>query len=236
MKKTTILFFFLLLTVNLLGQDSTYSFDLFKVQLDKSKLEVRDEQQNIIYRKTFFNPNAEVEDLDGDGVDEYLITDYENKGGKTYYSLYVFNTIDSFYVADSINSGLMEPYPTFSQELKGIILVSGNSKFDVFNSDSDDVFLPLNCWKYENGQLFDVNDELYDYYISENDTLIDYIDSYLENNSSDCNTTDKLKAVLASVYANYLNAGEKILANQFLRKYYFCKDVEVFKQKINMLL
>lgn len=220
---------------NLLAQSDTASIGSYSIRLDNATLEVFNEQQKPVFKKNFFNPTAEVIDLDGDGTDEYLISDLKIVNGNNYYTLYVFNAIDSFYVADSIDSGLMEPYPTFSKELNNIILVTGNSKFNDFNSDSADVFLPLNCWKYENGQMFDVNDELYDFFIAANDTMIDYIDSYLENDHKDCNNTEQLKAVLAAVYANYINAGEKILANQFLRKYYFCRDLEAFKQKISSL-
>ncbi len=236
MKTFNILIFFFLLSFPLSAQNYTYSFDLFNVKLQNSVLKVWDKQNNLIYTGTFSNPTADTIDYDDDGVNEFYILESRFKAGKTYYMLYIYNTIDSFYLADSIDSGLLKPLSIFSDEINGIMIVSGNPKFNFLNTDSLDVYLPLNCWRYESGKIFNINTKIYDYFISENDTLIENIDSYLENNRKDCNTTDSLKALLASVYANYLNAGEKILAKQFLQKYYLCKDIESFKQKIISLL
>ncbi len=43
-------------------------------------------------------------------------------------------------------------------------------------------------------------------------------------------------APIAAVYANYINAGEKSVASQFLKNYYLCEDLEQFKQKLNELI
>ncbi len=236
MKLKNILFFSFILTVRIFAQSNTYNFDLFNVSLQKSVLKVWDKKDNLIYTRTFTNPSADTIDYDDDGIDELSIINSRIENNKEYFELYIFNTIDSFYLADSIDSGLLKPFYIYSDEINGIMQITGNSEFDFFNTDSEYVCLPLNCWKYESGKIYNINNKIYDFFIAENDTLIENIDSYLENNRKDCNTTGVLKALLASVYANYLNAGEKILAKQFLQKYYFCKDLESFKQKIISLL
>ncbi len=236
MKLNFLLFLFFILSAGAFAQKNIYSFDLFNAGLEKSVLTVKDKKNAVVYSRRFNDPAAASADLDNDGINELLITDAENKGGMTYYTLYIFNTIDSFYVADSIDSGLTQPYDIYSKELKSMMIVTGNPKFNLFNTDTSFVCLPANCWSYESGKVSAVNGRLYDFFIAENDTLIDNIDSYLENNPKDCNTSNELRAFIASVYANYLQAGEKILARQFLHKYYFCKDAESFKDKIISLL
>lgn len=236
MKSYSILFLFFILSAAAFAQENTFSFDLFNAKMERSVLTVRDKKNVIIYSRQFKNPSAGVADLDNDNINEFLVTDSETKGGMIFYTLYIFNTIDTFYLADSIDSGVIKPYDIYSKELKSIMIVTGNPKFNLFNTDSADVCLPSNCWSYESGKISGVNGKLYDFYIAENDTLIDTIDSYLENNPKDCNTSNELKAFIASVYANYLQAGDKILARQFLRNYYFCKDAESFKNKIISLL
>ena len=54
----------------------------------------------------------------------------------------------------------------------------------------------------------------------------------LMRNGFNCSTSQLYKGIVASVYANYLNAGEQSLATQMLKKYYLCDDIELFKQEI----
>ena len=236
MKLYSILILSFSLTLQSFAQNNDFSFDLFNANIENNVLTVRNKKNVLIYQKTFSHPCVDTADLDNDGINEFILIDSTANKSKFYYTIFIYNTIDSFYVADSINSGMMRPYRTFSKELKSTMIVTGNPKFDSFNSDTMDVYLPLNCWDYESGKVSDVNGSLYDFFIAENDTLLENMDSYLENEPKDCNTTLQLKAIIASIYVNYLQAGEKILARQFLHKYYFCKDVEIFKQKISSLL
>lgn len=218
------------------SQERNYTLNIFTAKFFQNHLEVFDSTKEHIYEKTFNNPQATLADLDNDGVDEFLVTDSHKKGESDFYTLYIYNTIDSFYVADSIQSGFMEPTERESKEYGGIIVLTGNSNFDIFNRDSEDKYLPIECWHYENGKINFISDQIYNIFISENDTLTEELDSYLESNPDDCNSLAKVKGLIASIYANYMSAGENILANQFLKKYYHCNDLEIFKKKLNELL
>ncbi len=227
---------FCLAALNSYSQERKYSFDAFAAKIENNNLVVVDTAGKTVFRKVFNNPREQSADLDGDGINELLVTDLNSKGDKNFYTLYIFNTVDSFYVADSIPSGLMEPYQTVSEDTEGIIIITGNTNFDSLNTNEGEAYVPIKCWKYEDAKVHLINDKVYDIFISENDTLTDILDSYLESNPNNCNSIEEVKAVIASVYANYMNAGEKILAYQFLKKYYPCSDLETFKQKLNELL
>ncbi len=234
--------FFLLLiltsisAVSNFAQSKVFHYDTFSVKLVNTKLNEYDRNNKIIYTRDFNSPQDFAVDLDGDGIDELLVNDSYTDSGKTYYTLYIFNTVDSLYLADSIFSGLIEPYETKSDEAKGTIIVSGNPCIDSLNNDSDNIFLPVNCWKYDNGQLFLINDDLYKIFITENDNIIDYLDNFYLSNKKDCSSTRKIKAAIASGYINYFHSGDKILARQFIREYYLCNDAESFEQNLNKIL
>ena len=235
--KIIILTLFICFTqIKIFGQQDEFKFDLFTAKIENSTLQVFNHNNKIVFQKKFNNPSDMAADLDGDGINEYLVNDSYNKGWKTYFTLYIFNTVDSFYVADSINSGLLEPYETYSKEANETIIISGNPKFDAFISDSDNVFLPINCWKYENDNLFDINDDIYNQFLSENDDLIDFLENYFQDKSQTCTTSKQVISAIAAGYANYIHAGEVSMANQFLNKYYLCDDLIMLKQKLNNLI
>ncbi len=226
----------IIFAANCYCQGRTYNFDQFNVKIENSKLEVFDKYQKLVFEKKFIDPHDLSADLDGDGINEYLVIDEMKDSSRSLYTLYIFNTIDSFYVADSIPSGYLEPYQSVSEDSGSNIIVTGNPNFDSLNIGNEDTFIPIKCWKYDNGEIFSVNDEVYNIFISENDKLIDMIDSYFDSNTKDCKSTETVKAAIATVYANYIYAGDKILANQFLKKYYLCSDLEKFKRKLDELL
>ncbi len=234
--KTLSLFFLLILSSGAFCQGKIYKFDSFSAKIENNILHAFDTNNRDIFVKEFNDPQDFVSDLDGDGINEYLVIDLTKQRTGNFFTLYIFNTIDSFYVADSIPSGYYEPYQTLSKETGGKIIVSGNPKFDSFNSDSGSIYLPINCWKYDNGEIFSVNDEVYNVFIAENDTLIDIIDSFFAETDDTCAASNKMKAAIAAVYANYLTAGDKILAARFLKNYYHCPELEIFRQKIKSLL
>jgi len=66
--------------------------------------------------------------------------------------------------------------------------------------------------------------------------LIQLIDFYTQKKIMDCSLSRHYKGTIASVYANYINAGEQSLAAQMLKKYYVCEDIENFKQEIMDLI
>jgi len=217
-------------------QGRTYIYDSFSAKIENSDLQVLNKEKKPVFEKKFNDPYDFSVDLDGDGVDEYLVIDDLKKDEKDIYTIYIFSTADSFYVADSICSGYLEPYQTNSEEAGGIIIVAGNPGFDSLNPQSGDSFLPINCWQYANGEISLANNKVYKLFVAENDTMLDIIDSYYDTNGPDCKSTTSMRGLIASVYANYMHAGDKLLAAQFLRRYYHCTDLDDFKKKINSLL
>jgi hypothetical protein len=229
-----ILFIF---TARFYSQGRTYIYDSFTAKIEDASLRVYDKDKRLVVDKKFTDPYDFSVDLDDDGVDEYLVVDDIKKDEKDFYIIYIFNTGDSFYLADSISSGYLEPYKTNSEEAGGTIIVTGNPKFDSLNSSiNNDAYIPVNCWQYKSGKISLANNKIYKLFVAENDTMLDVIDAYYDSNGSDCKSTGIMKGLIASVYANYMHSGDKLLATQFLRRYYHCDDLEDFRKKINSLL
>lgn len=234
-----LLFFILfLLSFNTAFSQRTFTFDLFTAQLQDSILTVKDNGDKIIFEMTFNNPHDFTVDLDGDGVNEYIVIDSSGTIDLPDYYIYIFNTIDEFSLADSIHSGTTEPYDMFSDEEGGEIIVTGNADFEFFNGDDPDtdIFLPINCWKYESGQVYLINSDIYDLYIQENEEIIDYLDSFTDSGEYTCDLSRQNQSAIAAAYANYLNAAEVTLASQFIKKYYKCADENEFLRNINQIL
>jgi hypothetical protein len=234
-----LLFFILFLfSFNTAFSQRIFTFDLFTAQLQDSLLTVKDNGDKIIFEMTFNNPHDFTVDLDGDGVNEYIVIDSSGTIDLPDYYIYIFNTIDEFSLADSIHSGTTEPYDMFSDEEGGEIIVTGNADFEFFNGDDPDtdIFLPINCWKYESGQVYLVNSDIYDLFIQENEEIIDYLDSFTDSEEYTCDLSRQNQSAIAAAYANYLNAAEVTLASQFIKKYYKCADENEFLRNINQIL
>ena len=234
--KNFVLFFLFSFTINLFAQEDTLSFDNFYLTLQGNFLKVFNADNSVIYQKKFFNPSAYTSDLNDDNSDEYLVLDSALNNNIPWYTLYIYNTQNNFSFIDSIISGSTEPYETTSGDLGGTIIVAGNPDFEKLNMNTDNFFIPINCWHYEDSAIFLVNDEVYNAFMNENESIIDYIDDYLIDNSKGCKTSIALKAPIAAAYVNYINAGEKSVASQFLKNYYLCNDIDQFKQKLNELI
>jgi len=213
-----------------------FTFDLFTAQIQDSKLVVKNNDGKTVLEMMFNNPHDYTVDLDGDSVDEYIVIDSTGSRNLPFYTIYIFNTIDEFALADSIQSGITQPYDMFSNEEGGEIIVTGNKDFEFFDQADSDIFLPVNCWKYDSGQIYLVNDSIYELFIQENEEIIDYLDTYYESGSYECKTAHHIQSAIAAAYANYVNEGEVTLASQFLKKYYPCDDVNTFLKNINDLL
>lgn len=69
-----------------------------------------------------------------------------------------------------------------------------------------------------------------DYFKNEN--LIETINSFFEAYHYDCENALKVKDIIASVYINYLNAGETALAIQTMKNYYPFSDINNFINQI----
>jgi hypothetical protein len=211
------------------AQNEIYDYGNYFLRMEGSSLKAFREDSSLFYEKQFSNPEYFAADLDSEGVNEFIIIDYRLSNGKKDYSLFVYNTADSLYLADSVNSGSTEPYQVFSKELNTILLVTGNPVFDLFNTVDSLSYLPLNFWKFEEGNLYLANASIYDLYINENANIIDMIEEYYLQNGRSCESTEKIKGAIASGFVNYYEAGEKSFASQFLKNYYFCSDISDFK-------
>jgi hypothetical protein len=236
MNRLLLVILFSIFFINGVFSQQAFTFDLFTAQLQDSVLNVRDNGGKLIFQMTFNHPHDYTIDLDGDSIDEYIVIDSTGTPDLPSYYIYIFSTIDEFALADSLASGVTEPYDMFSNEEGGEIIVTGNKEFEAFDVDDSDIFLPINCWKYDSGQIYLINDDIYDLFIQENDEILDYLDSFHESADYDCDAGMKLKSAIAAGYANYLNAGEVTLASQFLKKYYPCADVNKFLKDINQIL
>jgi hypothetical protein len=216
--------------------DSTeVDFDLFTVNLNDNVLQVFSTNGTEIFNQKFENPAFTTADLDSDNVDEYIIIDYKIQDQKKDYTLYVYNTIDTFYCVDSIKSGFYEPYVFYSNEVKGNVIIAGIPTFNTLNIGKAEASLPFNVWRYGDFGLAKINDQIYDLFESENDSVVDYLEDFFESNPKNCNSSMQVNNVIAAGYTNYKNAGELSIANQFLLEYYLCPDIDVFKKTIDKL-
>jgi len=229
-----ILFFlFLLFSSDTFSQNKNeFNSDLFKINLVNNLLFVENNYGKEIYKTQFQNPGAFQADLDDDGIDELLVVDKIESGNRIEYSLYIYNLLDTFYLTSEINSGIVEPYETFVGEIEGLIIVSGNPDFSYMNEESEIKALPINCWKFEDGEIFSVNEDLYDIFLTENETLTSLIDI---EDVRDCDRSKEIKSLIASVYINSLNAGEGASAVNFLKSFYLCDDFEKVKEELDNL-
>jgi hypothetical protein len=214
---------------------TTVDFDLFTVKLKDNLLQVISNEGSLMFTQKFENPAFTTADLDSDSVDEYILIDYKILDQKKDYTIYVYNTIDTFYCIDSIRSGFYEPYVFYSDEVKGNVIIAGMPGFDELNLGKAGISLPLNIWQYGENGIVLINDQIYDLFLSENDSVVDYLDDYFDSNIKNCNSSEQVINIIATGYINYKNAGELSDAAQFLLKYYLCTDIDNFKKKIEKL-
>jgi hypothetical protein len=219
----------LIIAAEILPQTESIQVNEFSFIFENGKMIVS-EEGNPLLEISFNSPSALTADLDDDSADELLIIDITNDIKKFYY-LYVFNTTGDFFLVDSVFSGTVEPYITTSEEVGSLVIATGNPLYLDFQS-ADDEYLPINCWKFDAGELYNINDEIYDIYMAENDAVISGLEEKLVN---DCSFSLSHKSLITSVYINYMNAEEHSLASQFLKKYYLCSDFEEFRGRINNL-
>ena len=237
MNKLIFSFFFLLIfnfASEIFSQNKNeFVTDLFTLALNNNSLSVLDKKESQIYSNEFQNPAGYLSDLNMDGNDEFLVKDAVSVDNKARYELYIYNLLDTFFLAGKINSGTTEPYETESGEIEGLIVVSGNPDFTFMNNDSEFLSLPINCWKFEEGKISIVNSEIYDSFITENNNILLTLDSFFVENGNDCNSSSRIKSFIGSAYINYLNAGENSVASNFIETYYSCDDAAQFKQELD---
>jgi hypothetical protein len=234
MKKLLLILFGFILSGSVFAQDNLFTTESFIVKITGSKLVVEELlERKTIFRKDFIHPTGYVIDLDNDGNVEFLINDYSESEGKNFYSVFIYNTIDSFYLIDSILSGLKEPYYTFSDEINEVILITGSPDFDSYNSEEiETIFSPLICWGFQGNEFGLVNDQLYNIFINENEKYIDFIEEQYKAKGKNCNTANSLRGVIASIYINYYFADERAVADKALDEFFVCDNKARFKEEI----
>ncbi len=204
--------------------------NIYEPKLENNKLTVADTSGKIIFEKHFNEPAEYFVELSNGSQIEYLIRDKKIVNGIPKYFAFVYSITDTFSLIDSLYSGVYEPVPFYSDELDRTLLLTGNPDFDsLYSSFEHEYFSSINCMVIEDGKLYNVNDLVYDVYLQENEQVISFIESTWSGSSKDCSTSTEIKSAVAAVYVNYLNAGEKVLARQFLNDYYLCPDKESFK-------
>jgi hypothetical protein len=233
--KFLILVTFLLFTLILNAQDRNYQFTEFQIFINGNKVTVLTETDSLIFERTFNNLNESTFDLDADGNSEFIVFEIDSLLHSGYI-IYLFNTLDEFFLIDSILAGITEPSIIISGEINFPVINCGNPDFEIFFSDNSENYEPINLWKFEQGELYLANEDVYEIYLKENENLIEYINGELGNNNINCESVKPHISAIASVYANYINAGEVSTAVKLIKKYYPCKDLENFQQTIDELL
>jgi len=236
MKQYIFVFIVLFFQSILFAQENIFSTESFIIKLTGANLEAENLDRAVVFQKSFDNPTGEVIDLNNDNNVEFIINDYSVTNGRKYYNTYVYNTLDSFYLIDSIYSGLKKPYYTYSYELNQFILITGSPDFDSLNTpEIEEVFSPLTCWGFLGAEFGIVNDKLYDIFLYENEKYIDFIDSLYKLKKKNCSTSRLVRSVIAAIFINYLYADEKSMAEKSFNQYYECDDKEKFKASIKKL-
>ena len=236
MKKYLFVFIIFLSQSKSFAQDNIFSTESFIINLSGSNLTAENLERTVIFQKSFKNPAGVVVDLDNDNNVEFLVNDFSIIDGRKHYFTYIYNTLDTFYLMDSIYSGLKKPYYTFSYELNEVILISGSPDFDTLNTNQlDEIYSPLICWGFLGTEFGIVNDKLYDIFLTENEKHIDFIDSVYRVNIKSCGTSQLVRSIIAAVFINYLYADEKTMAEKSFYQYYDCDDKEKFKSSIQKL-
>lgn len=229
-----LLFHISLLLIQLITQAQTDSTALnsFLILFNNNFMTVENEQKVLIYKKQFNSSFSYLADIDRDGFDELIVVDSVYSNSKLIFYIYFFSGKVEFKIIDSIYSGTYYPFLTYAEEISNIIIQTGNPDFEWLNLEGETFALPINIWKFEEEKIIPANTEVYEPFLFENENLIRQLDYYVDQKFSDCTVVEKFKNIIASVFVNYLNAGEYSLAEQFYNNYYSCSDKLKFKQQI----
>jgi len=173
-------------------------------------------------------------ELNNDDKSELIVTSKNKQSGLTTFSAYILNLYDSLYVIDSVKSGVLEPFMTYSDEISSNLLIIGYPELDSLNLANGTSYSPLNVLMYDGSKLYSANDEVYNIFIVETEELTGILDS--KPIITDCQFSREHSSLIASIYINYVNAGELSLATMFLKNYYLCTDYIVFKDYLRNLL
>lgn len=189
---------------------------------------------NEFYTKQFFRPELSEIDLDSDGNNELIIIDTSFFNNLSSFEIFIYSTLDSFYLVDSILSAIYYPSIIFSEETESNILVIGDSEFLKFvKKDEKFPTVPISIWKYEEGELFNINDEIYEPFVNSNENLLNFLDNFEPIINEDCNESEKFTSVIVSIYVNFIRANENSNSQQFIKNYYLCPELSNIFNTLN---
>lgn len=232
MRYSIFLIILILIQFDAHAQKDTIVFNSFIVTFENYYMTVDSENNSTFFKKQFTRPYYYTADADGDGMLELIVVDSILSKEKSTFYIYIYSGTDEFRLVDSIYSAAYFPFLSYAEEISSIIIETGNPEFEFFNREDEYYSLPINVWKMEDKKIILVNDEVYEPFLFENANLVRLLDYYLGSDSAECNEVSAHKNIIASAYANYINAGELSLAENFLNKYYSCTDKLDFKQQI----
>lgn len=224
-------------SVYIFAQEGEYKFDNFTVSVKNNIVLAKSSTGDLLYSRSFNNAKEFLADLDGDSLQEFCVIENKTEGANATYCLYVYNTVDTFFLADSLESLNVEPYLVSADELGQDIVVVGNPDIlKIHDIKKESGIVPLDCYAFDGTDFLLANDGMYDFFMQTNEELLDSLDEFYENHPQDCANSQEIKMLIASIYINYLNANEDSMALHFLNKYYFCNDATEFKTKLTELI
>lgn len=179
----------------------------------------------------FNDAREEWTDFDYDGADELVIID---RNTSSEYFIYIFLLLGELKLVDSLFCGATEPYVGFSDELLEPVIFSGYPQFEKLAAKEEEIFSPLRCCQFDGEKFININDRLYQVFMEANENLFAILQSHFINSNKECELALRHKALLASIYVNYLNAGENSLAKNFIDRYYPCNDKIEFTEFLNL--
>lgn len=219
-----------LLSFEIFSQADTINFDSYRVIFSPVNIYVTDINDDTIYTMNYHNAYHLTADLDNSGTEELIIIDSLSGSGYPEYILYLYVT-DDFRFIDSLISPVVEPYQAYTEDIESMLIVTGDDRFTDFLT-GDIMQLPIICWAFDGEYLVNVNNLVYDVFISENDYLTDFISENNRLKGEPCQVSISRLSAIVSVYVNYLNAGENSLAEQFINLFYLCEDKELLKRRL----
>jgi hypothetical protein len=229
--------FMLLVSNSVFSQSENYEFDGFSVSVNENMVTAKLSSGEVFYSAKFNNLTESLVDLDNDSLPEFCVTTKNITGKNEYYKVYVFNAVDSFYLADSLESLNIEPYTIIDEESGKSYLVTGNPALKkIAGKNEEKIYPSIDCYGYDGNAFFRANDQVYDVFMQANEELLDSVDVFYKSNAMDCSKSNGITSCIAAVYLNYKNANEDSMALHFLNKYYFCNDIMEFKARLGGLL
>lgn len=217
------------------AQSDEYLFESFKVKLENKSLLVLDSLNQIVFTKTFHNPVLTLSDLNKDGVDEIIVIDSASAYEQPDYFLFVYSFDEDIILIDSVYSGVTQPFETEFEEFDGTVIVTGDSRYNIFNQPDKQFYLPLRCLAFGGSKMVLVNDILYDIFIEENEIILANIIDYINTNGKNCSSSEALLPMIISAYVNYMSAGENSAALQLLNNFYYCENKDELINTIQSL-